>query len=292
MIKGISIGINSVCFIWMLTLCMAAFHSLRRLIINKPRFAIYIAVTAYLGINTYISINTGVSEPILGVLTAINVLIAIAMQMIYLFVFLERDRMHLATERTITELQSKIMLTQIQPHFIFNSLSSIMLLVKKSPQDAAHALADFSEYLRHNIDRISSDVPIPFADELNHVQIYVRLEKLRFKDRLEVEYDINETDFILPPLTIQPLVENAIKHGVTKRPEGGKVTLRTLHDDKGIHIVVEDNGVGFDPLALKDDDAVHVGLENVRTRIGIFSGIMNVESNINVGTRIEILIPA
>ena len=88
------------------------------------------------------------------------------------------------------------------------------------PIKAQGALDDFTEYLRHNISSLTETRLIPFEAELKHIQIYLSLEKLRFNDRIQVEYDIKTKNFNVPPLSIQPLVENALKHGVLKRIEG------------------------------------------------------------------------
>jgi sensor histidine kinase YesM len=163
---------------------------------------------------------------------------------------------------------------------------------------AQEVIDNFSQYLRHHIDTLSSLDMIPFSRELELVQNYVYLEKVRFGEDLKVDYDLQCQSFEIPPLTIQPLVENAIKHGVMKRPEGGTVTLRTEESSDHYIITVEDNGVGF---STKDNesrmtsptrDHRSVGLRNVRYRLrAICQGDLTVESTPGVGTNVQILLP-
>lgn len=216
--------------------------------------------------------------------------ITVSMQFMYTFILVSRDRQYVEASRELVRMQSRMMVSQIQPHFIFNSLSSIMNLIKKDPDSAAASLGDFADYLRKNLDTISQDEPVFFAEELKHTKTYVRLEQLRFKEKLDVHFDIRCKDFKLPPLTVQPLVENAIKHGVTQKTVGGKVVISTYRDERGAHVIIEDDGRGFDdsPSA---DGRNHVGMQNVSTRLQMFGAKMNVESKVGVGTRIEIFVP-
>ena len=115
---------------------------------------------------------------------------------------------------------------------------------------------------------VASD-SIPFTKELSHVETYLKLEKMRFEDRLQVVYDIEEKNFRIPPLVIQPLVENAVKHGVCKNENGGTVTIKTRKKDDKIIIAIIDDGVGFDykKLDQRKEDRPHIGLQNVRDRL-------------------------
>ena len=155
-----------------------------------------------------------------------------------------KDRM-MVTER-LQESQLELMMGQIQPHFIFNTLSSIRTLVKIDPDVAYSMLYDFSNYLRANVDNVTNLDGIQFSAEVNHIKSYVNIEKVRFGDRLNVEYEIGDEDFVVPPLSIQPLVENAIKHGVVKKVQGGTVTLRSYSEEKYNVVEVVDTGIGFD----------------------------------------------
>jgi sensor histidine kinase YesM len=133
---------------------------------------------------------------------------------------------------------------------------------------------------------------IAFTTELEHVKTYLEIEKIRFDDTLEIEYDIRCVDFQLPVLTVQPIVENAVKHGTSRKRGGGKVTISTREDDEFYIVTVSDTGCGFDPAVRKDDGKKHVGIENVRQRLSnMCGGVLTIESEIGVGTVVNIRIP-
>lgn len=161
---------------------------------------------------------------------------------------LERETIN----KKLHESKLELMMGQIQPHFMFNTLSSIRTLIKVDPDLAYKMLYDFSNYLRANVDNITNLEGISFESEVDHIQSYVSIEEVRFGDRLEVHYDIQETNFIVPPLSIQPLVENAIKHGVCKKPEGGTVWLRSYSVDNDFIVEVQDTGIGFNPSRMNE----------------------------------------
>ena len=172
-------------------------------------------------------------------------------------------------EAELAEKRIAMMLSQIQPHFLYNSISAIQGLCVQDPEKARTALGDFASYLRGNLNSLVASDSIPFTKELSHVETYLKLEKMRFEDRLQVVYDIEEKNFRIPPLVIQPLVENAVKHGVCKNENGGTVTIKTRKKDDKIIIAIIDDGVGFDYKKLDQtkEDRPHIGLQNVRDRL-------------------------
>lgn len=196
-------------------------------------------------------------------------------------------------EREVEKANMSVMISQIQPHFLYNALNTIKSLIRRDPKTAEKAVIDFSYYLRGNMDSLSQTEPVPFRTELEHVKYYCNIELLRFSDKLEVIYDIKEQNFTVPTLGVQPIVENAIKHGVTKKPEGGYVRLSTYSEENDYIIRVEDNGIGFDTNALpKDDGRSHVGIENIRSRFEtMLHASLQIESTPNVGTTVTIRIP-
>lgn len=186
--------------------------------------------------------------------------------------------------------QITILLSQIQPHFIYNTLSSIRYLCKVNPVLAQKSIDDFSLYLRCNMDSLQKNDLVPFEKELTFIETYANLEQLRFGKKIRMYYDIKESNFNIPSLTIQPLIENAIKHGISVKEEGGTVILRTEKVDKGIKISIIDDGVGFSVDKDLNDNKTHIGLLNVKNRlIFLADADFNIESNEN-GTKIEILI--
>ena len=197
-----------------------------------------------------------------------------------------------AMELKLQENQISIMLSQIQPHFLYNTLNSIYQLCETNPMRARSMVNSFSEYLRNNLSTLEDPGLISFETELSHINTYLDIEKVRFEDTLEIEYDIKCVDFNLPVLTVQPIVENAVKHGTSKKRGGGKVTISTEEDSESYIIKIADTGCGFDPSKPKDDGKRHVGIENVRQRLSnMCYGTLTIESEVGVGTLATIRIP-
>ena len=208
---------------------------------------------------------------------------------------LELQRSRLEAEKNMVEAELKdsrisIMLSQIQPHFIYNTLGTIERMCLKDPQTAFDLVRNFSLYLRGNFSELDSVTPIRFTDEIKHVEYYVNIEKVRFPD-MSIEYDVEATEFVLPALSVQPLVENAIKHGLMRLETGGTVKIHSYETPTHFCIEVTDDGVGFDtdtPI----DEKKHVGLRNIRGRLkAMVNGALVMESKPGVGTKAIIMIP-
>ena len=208
---------------------------------------------------------------------------------------LELQRSRLEAEKSIVEAELKesrisIMLSQIQPHFIYNTLGTIERMCLKDPEKAFNLVRNFSLYLRGNFSELDSVTPIRFAEELKHVEYYVNIEKVRFPD-MNIEYDVEATEFVLPALSVQPLVENAIKHGLMRLETGGTVVVRSYETPTHFCVEVRDDGVGFD-TSLPIDEKKHVGLRNIRGRLkAMVDGDLILESKPDVGTKAVIMIP-
>ena len=196
-------------------------------------------------------------------------------------------------QKELYEAKVGVMVSQIQPHFMYNALSSIAILCKLDPDTAYQATITFSDYLRENMDSLKQTAPVPFQKELEHLKKYLYIEKMRFSDMLNIEYDIQATDFEVPLLSVQPLVENAVKHGVGMKEDGGTVKIATLETENAYEIHVSDNGVGFDTSAPKPEDGrSHVGMENTKKRLHDMCGAsITVESVPGKGTTARIIIP-
>ena len=207
----------------------------------------------------------------------------------YIWLHLQFVREH--EEALKAEQRIQIMVSQIQPHFLFNTLSTIQALCLIDPKRAFDTTEKFGSYLHKNIDSLSRPNLITIAEELEHTRIYSEIEMIRFPN-IHVDYDIRDTDFDLPPLTIQPLVENAIRHGVRIR-DYGQVTVSTDRTEQYHTIRIQDNGVGFDVDSIKEADITHIGLRNVKERLETMcEGSMMIYSKIEQGTTIVIRIPA
>jgi sensor histidine kinase YesM len=185
-----------------------------------------------------------------------------------------------------------MMIARIQPDVLNRTLNSIKN-IEGNPPETVSAIEHFSEYMTRNLMVLGQINTVPFSAEMKHVRTYVNLEKLRFKEKLNVRYDIRDTSFQIPALTLQMLVENAIKHGVTAKESGGTVTITTRLTQEGHLILISDDGVGFDTTKpLPDDERSHIGLANVKQRLEEMShGTMDIKSEIGHGTLVKIIIP-
>ncbi|WP_051411416.1 sensor histidine kinase [Ruminococcus flavefaciens] len=197
------------------------------------------------------------------------------------------------SELELEKSRRVLTLSQIQPHFMYNSLTSIIYLCDKDTQKTKNALIDFSKYLRQNLDAMSRNGLVSIKEELEHTKIYLSLEKLRFDDDLNIEFDIRNEMFMLPVLTVQPMVENAVKHGINSS-ESGCGTVRIITDETETHhrITIMDDGAGFDTSALDNLDESHIGINNVRKRLeDECGGELIINSVPDEGTVCVILIP-
>jgi sensor histidine kinase YesM len=201
-------------------------------------------------------------------------------------------------QKELYEAQVSVMVSQIQPHFMYNALTSIAMMCELDPEKAQEATVIFADYLRGNMDSLKQKAPVPFSVELEHLKKYVYIEQLRFADKLRVEYDIGPTSFSLPQLSVQPLVENAVKHGVGMKKGGGTVTIATRENETSYEVIVSDNGVGFDVAAAdqirmtRSDGRSHVGMENTRKRLhDQCNADVIITSVVGEGTTARIVIP-
>ena len=208
---------------------------------------------------------------------------------------LELQRSRLEAEKKMVEAKLKesrisIMLSQIKPHFIYNTLGTIERMCLKDPEKAFHLVRNFSLYLRGNFSELNSIKLIRFSEELKHVEYYINIEKVRFPD-MSIKYDVETTEFVLPALSVQPLVENAIKHGLMRLETGGTVVIHSYETPTHFCVAVTDDGVGFD-TSLHIDEKKHVGLCNIRGRLkAMVDGELILESKPGVGTKAVIMIP-
>jgi signal transduction histidine kinase len=189
-------------------------------------------------------------------------------------------------ERDIELVQS-----QIRPHFVSNALLAIRDLCDTDPQAAGEAIDEFSSYLRYNMNVMGTKELVPFTQELRHAEMYLSLEKRRFGDVVNWEFDIKTNDFSLPALTLQPLVENALRHGILKKAQGGLVRVTAEWENSHAIVTVSDNGIGFNS-AYHNDGRNHIGLENVQRRLDMrLGGVLKIESIPGEGTTVTIVVP-
>ena len=188
--------------------------------------------------------------------------------------------------------QSRIstMMSQIRPHFIYNTLGSIEQLCELDPPKAGELVHDFAKYLRGNFGELDNPKPILMSQEMDHVHHYVNIENVRFPD-MTFSFEMNSEDFHIPALTVQPIVENAIKHGLMKLQNGGTIRVVSYETETDYCVSVVDDGVGFD-TTLMLDERKHVGLRNIRERLkAMVNGTLEIESTVGVGTKVLVKIP-
>ena len=183
-----------------------------------------------------------------------------------------------------------VMTSQIQPHFLNNALTAICNLCDSEPKKARDALADFAVYLRENVNALEKNSVVHFDQEISHIQTYINLEKLRFDDKINIVFDLKNTSFEIQPLTIQPLVENAVKHGICPKENGGTITVKSDVKDGVVTISVIDDGVGFDVEEWKNNTSKkRIGLKNVKMRVEHFpDGKFEIHSEKGKGTAVTI----
>lgn len=240
--------------------------------------------------NNYISIH-GV---LVGIVIA-SILFTVAMVNYTKTIQLEHLKMQqqvqLVSEQ-VKRTEMALMQTQIKPHFLYNTLTAIEQLCEIDSRKAQSAITDFSSYLRSNIDFSAETKLIFIEQELENVRHYLSLEQMRFEERLNVTYDIQASGFMVPPLVVQPMVENAVRHGVTKKPEGGTVEISVEEDENAYRIAVMDNGVGFEPENIHQNGGNHIGINNAKDRLTrMCRGTLEINSQIGVGTTVIIFIP-
>jgi signal transduction histidine kinase len=201
---------------------------------------------------------------------------------------LEMEKIVLNAE--LAESRISTMMSQIRPHFIYNTLGSIEQLCDLDPKKAGELVHDFAKYLRGNFGELDNPKPILMSQEMDHVHHYVSIENVRFPD-MTFTFEMNSSDFHIPALTVQPIVENAIKHGLMKLQKGGTIHVVSYETDTEYRVSVTDDGVGFDTTLLLDERK-HVGLRNIRERLkAMVDGTLEIDSTVGSGTKVLIRIP-
>ncbi|MDO4615944.1 MAG: histidine kinase [Lachnospiraceae bacterium] len=206
-------------------------------------------------------------------------------------VMLKQKERLAVTEKEMLELEVQLMISQIQPHFLYNTIAMIRGLCREDPEGAADSLGYFASFLRGSLHMMQEKECISIEEELKLVDSYMYLEQKRFGERLEYIEDVEDVSFRLPAMTIEPLLENAIHHGVTKKEEGGMILLEVAEQEESYVIRITDNGIGFDTNRAVDTKQ-HVGMQNVRERLrSMCGGTLELVSVVGEGTSAVIRIP-
>lgn len=279
---GISVYLVTFIYLgFLLYLCARAFHKM------DGRMSIILIFMAVIGLLT-------------GILEGLNIatgyideafVLGIALFYVYLLILHERDMEEtlIRKELELSQTELSLLRHQIRPHFVFNALHIIKSLIRSNPEQAVRSLEDFSDYLRANLDIIRSEGLISFEDELENIDAYISLACADESKGINMVYDIGERDFRLPPLTIEPLIENAFMHGIAGN---GTITLSTYSDEASYIVKVADDGCGFDKGSTRQNKKRRgIGIDNVRTRLDReCGGSLDIDSD-EKGTVVTIRIP-
>lgn len=232
------------------------------------------------------------------IFTLLSILVFVLIEgMQFVAQYIEQQNRLIESEITIAHNEAKLaenrftmMMSQIRSHFVFNILNAISGMCKYDPEKADKTIVHFARFLRSNIDIMQNDDLVHFHNALHHLEDYIALEQVRYGDKIQFETDIEVDNFMLPPLVIQPVVENSIKHGLVSKPSGGTITLRTRKDENNIYIIIEDDGIGYDSSMEISEKSI--GLQNIKFRLShMVNGSLNAQSIVNIGTKTTITIP-
>ncbi len=260
--------------------CISLFFR-RKQLTKKQRAAFTVYLLIPLGCMLIQMFSYGLLMIVIG--TSVSAMI------MFVFILLDQVDHSIRQQKENAAQQASITVLQMRPHFIYNTLMSIYYLCKQDAEKAQQVILDFSSYLRKNFTAIAKADAIPFEEELEHTRAYLAVEQARFKDQLLVEFDTPFTDFRIPPLTLQPIVENAVKHGMDPELEPLFISISTCRQDGYAEITVDDSGPGYQPA---DDNEPHIGLDNVRERLKMMcKGDLTISRRDCGGTIVTIRIP-
>lgn len=240
----------------------------------------------------FVPLGGGAAQMLFRGIAVVNIGVALALLFILVNIQFEHELALKRQENELSDMRIDMMLSQIQPHFMFNVLTGIRKLCETQPSRAAESIGTFSKFLRTNMETLTDKHPIPFEKELAHTKAYLQLEQMRFREKLQIVYDIESIYFAIPPLTLQPIAENAVRHGLMKKENGGTLTIRSHENETAYVITVTDDGVGFSQEPGKAEKNAHIGLANVKSRLAaLCGGSVQIQSEIDKGTTVTILIP-
>ena len=201
----------------------------------------------------------------------------------------EQIEQNFRQQQEIARQRASVNVLQMRPHFIYNTMMSIYYLIAQDTDKAQKITLDFSTYLRKNFTALATDGAVPFTEELEHTRAYLAVEQTRFEDNLFVEFDTPHTRFRIPPLTLQPIVENAIKHGLDPELSPLHIAVKTRQTKNGSEITVADTGPGFRD---GDSDSPHVALANIKERLQMMcGGTLTISPRENGKTIVTVFVP-
>lgn len=214
-----------------------------------------------------------------------------AISCMYLVMVIQNEQAqgYISQKEELALKRADVAVLQMRPHFIYNTMTSIYYMIDQDTEKAQKVTLDFTNYLRKNFTAIAKNDTISFKEELEHTKAYLAVEQVRFEDSLFVEFNTPHTGFRLPPLTLQPIVENSVKHGVDPELKPLYISIITRKVDNGSEVIVEDTGAGFKET---DNDEPHIGLKNIRERLELMcNGTLKITPREGGGTVVKLFIP-
>lgn len=216
------------------------------------------------------------------------VILYISIYVYFIFSNVKRALKSYEYEKELKELESEVLMKQINPHFLFNCLNAVQNIYYENLEQGDNFLNLFSKYLRNHVFHFRKPL-ISFEEELDGIDGFVRLEEMKRSIHYNVEYDVEFMDFYVPPFSLQVFIENSIKYARTESKEDGEIVISTRSSNENIIVIIKDNGVGFDPKAIKNSSC---GMMNAKRRLELsLSAKVLINSVIGTGTTITILIP-
>ncbi len=270
---------------------IASHHALPHIVYKKKMYLLNIILIVGSIVDILLFYLIPECATIMGLMTAGALIVyALIVHVILLNHETQTDVAKIRIEQEYNRLQSTTLMQQIKAHFIFNTLNAISALCKQDAHAADNAIKLFAKYLRRYMYLINQQDNIPFQSELELVESYLEIEQLRFGDGFAFDILASYDNFEIPPLTLQPIVENAMIHGLRKHTNKGHIGIEVTKAHDIVKIVVTDNGVGFDADILEGKGSI--GLQNIRKRLAFMvNGKIEINSKINEGTEIIIYIP-
>ena len=207
----------------------------------------------------------------------------------FCLILLDNMEQYTRQQQEIARQRTNNLMLQMRPHFVYNTLASIYCMIEDDPVKAKEVTGNFTNYLRNNFTSMSQDKPIPFTKELEHTKAYLSVEQARFEGQIFFQFDTPVINFRLPALTLQPIVENAVKHGVDPELDPLYISVITKKSEKGVEISVIDTGPGFGEI---DNDEPHIALKNIRERLELMcGGTLTLTPREQGGTEVTVFVP-
>lgn len=260
------------------------------LFIAKPKFRQLISYIIYMALPFIITVIQ--SLPDAYGISLMYAAIFLADVIVFVNVQVEIDKKLRLKEYEVMNQKALNILSQVRPQFIYKTLNSIYYLADTNPNKAKEAIDDFAKYLRKNLDASEDKGFIQLYQEIDYIKIYVKLESLHMEGKFDVSYDIAEPSILIPKLSVQPIVESAIRHFISVKRSEGHLNIRQYSDDLFNYIIVFNDGITFDEQSTLDTERNHIGVESVRYRLEYYSkATLEVKTEENEHTTCLIKIP-